>query len=130
MNKNLKSKILIIFIFTIVSVAIYLLSFSLFENKINDSLTKILVNIQQEKVSNDVVLIVIDDKSIKRIPWPWRKELFSDMFSFLEHEAGAKSIVFQNLIVFPDTYNPNSDKIFFQSLKNYNNLINSYILLN
>lgn len=130
MNKNLKSKILIIFIFTIVSVAIYLLSFSFFENKINDSLTKILVNIQQEKVSNDVVLIVIDDKSIKRIPWPWRKELFSDMFSFLEHDAGAKSIVFQNLIVFPDTYNPNSDKIFFQSLKNYNNLINSYILLN
>ena len=130
MNKNSKSKILILFILFIVSVSIYILSSNLLENKVNDTLTKILVKIQNKKVSDNIVLIVIDDKSLNKIPWPWSKDLFSDMFNFLEKESGAKSIVFQNLIVFPDTYNPHSDELFFKNLKNYNKLINSYILLN
>lgn len=130
MNKNSKSKILILFILFIVSVSIYILSSNLLENKVNDTLTKILVKIQNKKVSDNIVLIVIDDKSLNKIPWPWSKDLFSDMFYFLEKESGAKSIVFQNLIVFPDTYNPHSDELFFKNLKNYNKLINSYILLN
>ena len=94
MNKNSKSKILILFILFIVSVSIYILSSNLLENKVNDTLTKILVKIQNKKVSDNIVLIVIDDKSLNKIPWPWSKDLFSDMFNFLEKEAGAMSIVF------------------------------------
>ena len=130
MNRNFTSKLLIVFIFFIVSFTIYILSSNHLDNKVNDTFVKILSNIQNKKTSDTVVLVVIDDKSLNKIPWPWRKDLFTDIFYFLEKEAGAKSIVFQNLIVFPDTYNPKSDDIFFKNLKNHNNLINSYILLN
>ena len=130
MNKNFTSKFLIILIFFIISVGVYILSSTFLDNKINDTFTKILVNVQNKQSSNDIVLIVIDNKSLKRIPWPWSKDLFSDMFYFLEKNAGAKAIIFQNLVVFPDTYRPNADNIFFKSLKGQNSLINSYILLN
>ena len=130
MNKNFKSKILILFILFIVSVSIYILSSNFLENKVNDALTKVLVNIQNKKTSDNVVLVVIDNESLNKRPWPWNKQLFTEIFHFLEKEGNAKSIVFQNLIVFPDTYNPSSDEIFFDNLKKYNKVINSYILLN
>ena len=130
MNKNFTSKLLIILTFFIISVGVYILSSTFLDNKINDTFTKIIVNVQNKQSSDNIVLIVIDNKSLKRIPWPWSKDLFSDMFYFLEKKAGAKAIIFQNLIVFPDTYRPNADNIFFKSLKKQNNLINSYILLN
>lgn len=130
MNKFFTPKVIITFIFFIVTVCVYLLSSNFFDNRVNDAFTNVLTTIQNKKASDNVVLVVIDDKSLSKVSWPWRRDLFTDIFDYLEFEAGAKSIVLQNLVVFPDTYNPESDKVFFDSLKKQNKLINSYILLN
>ena len=130
MRKNLKEKFILFFIFLIITIGIYLLSSRFADNRVNDFCTKIITVIKNKKASDKVVLIAIDDKSLNQIKWPWRRDLFSDIFDFLEQDAGAKAIVFDNLILFPDTYYPESDSYFIQRLKKQNKLINSYILYN
>ena len=130
MYKNFRVKIIVFIIFFIITVGIYLFAGKFFDNRVNDFFINIFTSIQNKKPADDVVLVVIDDKSLKNIAWPWRRDLFSDIFDFLENEAHAKSIAFDNLILFPDTYYPDSDLIFNERLKNQNILINSYILFN
>ena len=130
MNKIFTPKVIIFIVFLLLASFVYWLSSSFCDRKANDIVTKVLTNIQNKKSSNDVVLIVVDDKSISQRAWPWQRDLFSDIFDFLENEAGAKSVVFQNLVVYPDTYYPENDAIFYQKLKTQNKLINSYVLLN
>ena len=130
MNKNFTSKIIIFFIFLIITVSMYVLSSHFADNRVNDFMIKILTVVQNKKSSEDVVLIAVDDKSLKQISWPWRRDLFADIFDFLENKAGAKAIVFDNLILFPDTYYPESDTVFNQILKKQKRVINSYILFN
>ncbi len=91
---------------------------------------KLNVNLLNKKASDNVVLVVIDYKSLNKIKWPWNRHIFSDIFDYLEFVCGAKVVVFHNLVVFPDTYNPKSDDYFYKNLSLHNNLINSYILLN
>jgi len=130
MNKIFTPKLILIFVFIIISVFIYWISANHLDNKINDAFIKVFTSIQNKKAPDDVVLVVVDDISIEKIAWPWQRDLFSDIFEFLEKESGAKAIVFQNLILFPDSYNPESDVTFYNSLKNLDRLINSYIFLN
>lgn len=130
MNKIFTPKVIIFIVFLLLASFVYWLSSSFCDRKANDIVTKVLTNIQHKKSSDDVVLVVVDGKSISQRAWPWQRDLFSDIFDFLEHVAGAKSIVFQNLVVYPDTYFPENDTIFYQKLKTQKKLINSYILLN
>ncbi len=130
MSKIFTPKVIIFFLFMIIATFIYWLSYSFFDNKINDVFTKGLTYFQNKKTNENIVLVVIDDKSINQRAWPWQRDLFSDIFDFLENEAGAKSVVFQNLVVYPDTYYPENDKIFYNRLNFHNKLINSYVLLN
>ena len=62
MNKNFTSKLLIILTFFIISVGVYILSSTFLDNKINDTFTKIIVNVQNKQSSDNIVLIVIDNK--------------------------------------------------------------------
>ncbi|MCD7779348.1 MAG: adenylate/guanylate cyclase domain-containing protein, partial [Candidatus Gastranaerophilales bacterium] len=90
---------------------------------------KTITSIQNKKSSDDVVLVVIDDISLKKISWPWRRDLYIDIFDFLENKAGAKAVILQNLILFPDTYNIDSDKAFYDGLRKHNKVINSYFFM-
>ncbi|MBQ9245812.1 adenylate/guanylate cyclase domain-containing protein [bacterium] len=130
MDKNLRVKFLVFILFLLVSVLIYIASVHYFDNKTNDFFTKIITVVKNNKSSDNVVLVEIDDKSLNEISWPWRRDLFSNIFDYLENYCHAKVIVFNNLILYPDTYYPESDKVFNNSLKNYKNVINSYILFN
>lgn len=130
MSKIFTPKVIIFILFSIIATFIYWLSCSFFDDKANDLFTKGLTFLQNKKASENVVIVVIDDKSLNQRAWPWQRDLFSDIFDFLETEAGAKSIVFQNLVVYPDTYFPENDAIFYKRLNLQNKLINSYVLLN
>ena len=124
------SKFIIFIIFLVLTVFVYCFSLRYIDVKVNDKFIKMLTYVKNSKNNNDVVLVVIDDKSVSKIPWPWTKNLYSNIFDFLENDAGAKVIVFDNLILFPDTYNLDSDIEFYNRLKNQKKLINSYVLLN
>jgi adenylate cyclase len=130
MNRNLTPKIIIFLVFLLITSAIYWIALNFADNKFNDLTTKVLTSIKSNKASDDVVLVVVDDKSLDKISWPWGRNLFSDIFDYLEKDCGAKAVIFQNLVVSPDTYSPENDKIFYEHLRNENKLINIYILLN
>lgn len=130
MFKNFNSKFLIfIALFTILSF-VYYLSANYLDNRVNDFMTKVILQVRKNMGSDNVVIVAIDDKSIEKVMWPWQRDLFSNLFDFLEFNCGAKSIVFQNLIAFPDSYNPEKDTIFYNRIKNNDKLINSFILVN
>lgn len=130
MTRNLNSKILIFLLLFIILSFVYVLSSRYLDNKANDVFTKVLLKVKKMPSSDDIVLIVVDDKSIKKIMWPWHRDLFSDIFDFLEYKSGAKAIVFNNLVAFPDSYNPEKDTIFYKRISKNNRLINSFILVN
>ncbi len=130
MKKNLISKTALIIVLLFLTAFAYLLSLKMFDNKADDFFTKVITKIEQKKASDKIVLIAVDEKSASKIKWPWTRDLFADLFDYLNNYAHAKVIVFHNLVMFPDTYNPEKDIIFYNSIKQNDNLINSYILVN
>ena len=130
MIKKFNSKFFIFIVLFIILSFVYVLSANYLDNKANDFLTKIILQVRKNVGSDKIVLVAIDDKSMEKVMWPWHRDLFSDLFDFLEYKCGAKSIVFQNLIAFPDSYNPEKDVVFYNRIKKNNNLINSFILVN
>lgn len=130
MHKSLNSKILIITVLFFIFISVYVLSSQSFDNKVNDFCTKIFLKVNKKLSSDKIVLVAIDDVSTDKISWPWQRELFSDIFNFLENEGKAKVIVFQNLVLFPDSYYPESDAAFYNSISQNKKLINSFILVN
>ncbi|MBQ3642079.1 adenylate/guanylate cyclase domain-containing protein [bacterium] len=130
MGKNITSKILILIVLFLIAVFIYSVSSSHFDNKLNDLCIKIMTNIHKSKASDDIALIIVDDKSMERIAWPWSRNLYSDIFDYLENDCGAKVVVFQKLVFTPDTYNQHKDSEFYRNISDNHKLINSYILVN
>ena len=128
MTKLFTTKNVIALIFILVIAFIYFFSFNFIDNKAGDFFTKIHANLFNKSSSDKVVLVLVDEKSLNKIPWPWKRNLFSDIFDYLEFVSGAKVIAFQNLVVYPDTYYPEGDAYFFSNLKKHNNLINSFVL--
>lgn len=130
MGKNITSKTIIFSVLFLIVLFIYCISSLYLDFKVNDFFTKVFSKIERKTSSDNIVLISIDDLSIDKIQWPWSRDLFSDIFDFVEYEGKAKSIVFQNLVIFPDTYNPEKDFIFYKRISKNNKVINSYILAN
>lgn len=130
MYKNIKINYILFILFSLLSLFVFFITNSFLDNRVNDFFTKTIVNLQNKKSSDEIVLVAIDSKSVSHRSWPWSRDLFSDIFDYLENYSGAKAVVFDNLILFPDSYYPNQDKYFNDSLKNFNKLINTFILLN
>ena len=121
MNKFFNLKFIISVIFFFILIFIWLISVKFIDLKSNDIITKIAVEITNKKPSDNVVLVVVDKKSIEKFSWPWTKDFFSDIFDFLENEAKAKVIIYNDLNFFPDTYNPEKDTVFYENLKRQKN---------
>lgn len=120
MNKT--KKILIFICFFILIAIVYTASINFFERKTQD----IALQYQAQKNSNpNVVLVVIDEKSNNRIRWPWKRELYAEIFRYLHDYAGAKVIVFDFFLASPDTDYPESDKKFYETVKKYDNFISA-----
>lgn len=130
MNKFFNLKFIISVIFFFILIFIWLISVKFIDLKSNDIITKIAVEITNKNPSDNVVLVVVDKKSIEKFSWPWTKDFFSVIFDFLENEAKAKVIIYNDLNFFPDTYNPEKDTVFYENLKRQKKLINSYVFLN
>ena len=126
--KNFKFANFIIFIvFFIALILVYKISEEFFDEKINDKFVKFITKIEKKYAPDNVILISVDDKSTDKYPLSWSRDKYAKIFDYLDSAA---VVIFNNLVIFPDTYNINSDIKFFNSLKNNKNLINTYILLN
>ncbi len=130
MKKSKFSKFIIVLIIITILMLLYAIAGNVFDRRVNDAFIKILTSVINKPVNNDIVLVVIDDKSVNRISWPWNRQNFVQIFDYVENTGGAKVTIFKNLVLFPDTYNPNYDKKFYEYISKDKKLINSYVLLN
>ena len=130
MSKFINSKCVIIVVLFLILSFVFSFSSENFDDKSNDFFTKIFYKITPKHHANNVVLVAVDDISIDKIDWPWDRNLFSDIFKYLDDYAHAKVIVFQNLVVFPNSYNPKSDTEFYREISHNKKLINSFIFMN
>ena len=101
MKKINKIKIILIAFFMLLAGIIFILSGIFAEPSINDFFTQKLVS-HKTHGSSDIVLVVIDDNSLAQIRWPWKRNLYSEIFDFLENKANAKLILFDGIISSPD----------------------------
>lgn len=124
--KNLKSIIIASSILIFMFVA-YFISIKFFELKAYNYMVK---NFTANKHGADnIVIIVIDDKSLNRIRWPWKREMYNKIFEYFHQYSMAKAIGFDATIATPDVENPESDARFYSSIKNINNLVVGFIPL-
>lgn len=124
--KNLKSIIIVISIFVFLTIT-YIISTTFFEPKAyNFMVSHFTAN---KYGSDDIVAIVIDDDSLAKIRWPWKRELYAKIFNYLRDYSTAKLVGFDAIIATPDVENPQSDKIFFDSISSMDNLVVGFVPL-
>lgn len=71
--------------------------------------------------SPDIVLIVIDDKSIGRHRWPWKRDLYCGIYDYFREYTNAKAVVLDSIITSID--DPSADKKYFNSVNKMNNAV-------
>ena len=120
-SKN-QIKILLTAIFIFISGIIFFLSNEFIEPAFNDFFVK-SATYKKDFGAKDIVLVVIDDPSLEQIRFPWARDLYSQIFDFLENKAKAKIILFDAILSSPDIYNPEADKKFADYIKNSKKVI-------
>ncbi|MCQ2743933.1 MAG: adenylate/guanylate cyclase domain-containing protein [bacterium] len=113
---------------------VYFLTYSLAEPKIYDFMTK---NVLVQKLSvdkykkvygsDDVVLLVIDAKSVEKYRWPWKRELYSTILNYFEQYSNPKLIVHDFILTSPDIDNPLSDAKYYDTVKKTDKLITGFM---
>ena len=73
--------------------------------------------------SDDVVIVVIDDDSIAKYRWPWKREMYANIFEYLNKYATPKVIIHDAIVATLDKDNPKSDKKYFGAIANMTNFI-------
>ena len=99
-------------IFLVLIIAFVSLNF--WENPIYDTLVNKINAIQTG--SDEISLIVIDDKSVAGYRWPWARSMYGEILEYLKNNTKAKVIVFDSLIRSLDKDRPaSSDNYFFDT---------------
>ncbi len=113
-------------IFLVLIIAFVSLNF--WENPIYDTLVNKINAIQTG--SDEISLIVIDDKSVAGYRWPWARSMYGEILEYLKNNTKAKVIVFDSLIRSLDKDRPaSSDNYFFDTVRNTPNFIGGYMVL-
>ena len=71
--------------------------------------------------SNNIALIVIDDKSIGRHRWPWSRDLYCGIYDYFKEYTNAKVIMSDSIVTSKD--NPQADLKYFKTLNDIDNLV-------
>lgn len=120
-------------IIALIFVFVAFVTYNLAEPKAYDFMTKhVLVNklpfdsYKKTYGSDDIILVVIDTKTVEKYRWPWKREMYCKIFEYF-HYANPKVIVYDSVIASLDRENPESDKKFFNTVSRLNNLIVGFI---
>ena len=120
-----KNIILYLFVaFVIMTFAvIFIVNSNVFELKSISYDFMIKINSNKQAASNDIVLVVIDDKSLSDLGrWPWKRSLFNEIFEYLNDYTDSKLIAFDALVASENKDDPNDDKKLFQNIGKYDKL--------
>ena len=117
-----KSILFHIFLVVIIS----FVSVNFWEKPIGDA----IVNASTSTVSgsDDVALVIIDNKSLDTYRWPWARSLYGEVVEYFDNYANEKAVAFDIAITTLDNERPaSSDQDFFRSVKNIDNFIGGYV---
>lgn len=124
--KLILTSIIIAFIFIFVSLVTYFQA----EPKAYDFMIKhVFTNkfgfdkYKQVHGSDDIVLVVIDAKTVEKYRWPWKREVNCKIFEYFSSYAKPKLVVNDAIVISLDKDNPESDRKYFKSLSKLDNLI-------
>ena len=126
--KRLKSKLFYIYAFLIhilLSIVIIFVSWEFLEYKAYNFMMKNVT--AKPTVSKDIVIISIDNQSVSRYRWPWKRELYSYIFEYLNTYSNTKAIGYDAILSVLDAENPESDAKFFEQLKKTQNAVVGFI---
>lgn len=117
-------------ILVIILGVVYLLSYNLAEPKAYDFMVKnVLINklpfdnTKQVYGSDDIVIVIIDAKSVGKYRWPWKRELYCKLMNYFSKKTEAKVVVYDSIINTLDIDNPESDAKYFSCVKNMKNFV-------
>jgi adenylate cyclase len=121
---------LIAIMIAIVFIFVYSTTYNQAESKVYDYMVK---HVLTQKLpfdmnkkcdgSDDIVLIVIDSKTVEKYRWPWKREVNCKIFDFFSSYAKPKVVVSDSILLTLDKEHPDSDKKYFNSLKKMDNLV-------
>ena len=120
--------VLLVFIF------VYFVTYNFVEPKAYDYMVKhVLTNkFQFDKKkqiygSGDIILVVIDSKTVEKYRWPWKRELNCKLFEYFYQYAKPSVVVHDSIISNIDKDNIQSDEKYFNTLKKFDNLVVGFI---
>lgn len=122
--KKLKSKLFFIqavLLHIILTVVVIIVSWQLIEPNAYNFMIKNFVATKNS--SDDIAVVVIDDKSIAYHRWPWPREYYGKIINYLNEYAKPKLIGYDAVIASPDTTDPKSDEYFYNAVRNCDNLV-------
>ncbi len=109
-------------VFALIFLAVYVFTASLMQLKSYNVMNKLTMG--SKKPSDEIKLVVIDDKSLIEIGrWPWKREYYLEIFDYFENYTNAKLVGYDGLIMVPDLEHPESDKKFFSGINNFRKLV-------
>ncbi len=122
--KKLNSKLFFIksaLIHLFLSILVILISWQFFEPGAYNFMHKFFT--ARTTGSDNIVLIVIDDKSIEQYRWPWQRNLYAEIFEYLNSYSKPKIIAFDAILSSLDKERPEADNQLFNTIKNIDNLV-------
>lgn len=103
----------------ILSAVLILVSWYAFEPKVYNFMAQ---NFSAYKTgSEEIAVIVIDDKSIERHRWPWKRDLYAKIFEYLNTYSSPKIIGYDAIL--SSSEDKTSDKILFDTLHEIDNVV-------
>ena len=82
--------------------------------------------VAQKTGSDEIVIVVIDDKTTGKYRLPWARDLNCKIFKYFSEYTNAKLIVHDSILLAPDTKNPQADKNYYKYINSLNNFIVGY----
>ena len=118
----------------LVFILVFYFTYNTIEPKAYDLMTR---NILTEKLpfdmnkrvhgNDNIVLVVIDEKTSETYRWPWKRDLYCKLFDYFYYYAEEKVIIHDTIMGALDKDNPESDKRYFRTLSKFNNLITGFM---
>ena len=63
--------------------------------------------------NHDTVIVAIDDKSIDKVRWPWKREMYAKIMNYFSEYTDLKIIGLDTVVKGSDLQNPASDRAFY-----------------
>ena len=79
---------------------------------------------------DNVVLVMIDIKSIEKHRWPWKRDLYNKVLQYFSEYAKEKVLISDSVFTTLDEDNANGDKIYFHTISHMNNLVSGIMFQN